>query len=26
VVTFALILLANKNMFSPAVYPLIRNE
>jgi putative ABC transport system permease protein len=26
IVTFALILLANKNMFSPAVYPLIRNE
>ena len=26
VVTFVLILLANRNMFSPAVYPLIRNE
>ena len=26
VVTFALILMTNKNMFSPAVYPLIRNE
>ena len=25
-VTFLLILLANKNMFSPSVYPLIRNE
>ncbi|MFP6775619.1 MAG: FtsX-like permease family protein [PS1 clade bacterium] len=26
IVTFLLILFANKNMFSPAVYPLIRNE
>jgi len=26
IVTFVLILFANKNMFSPAVYPLIRNE
>ena len=26
IVTFVLILVANKNMFNPAVYPLIRNE